>query len=330
MVYKVLNGGFPVHSICCNPRGEILASASDDNDIVLWNVTFDSSSTMTTLRGHSDGVMSACFDSTGQFLASGSWDDHIKVWNIADSRETGSFEHSEVRGVSWGSGSLVSAGWTETKLWDIGTGVCIATLPRSGSAQFVNDATTLVLGTGCNVSIIDLRTRGTAGVMSGHEKIVSSLCSLYPFVLASGSYDATVRVWDMRTLGSLRVNKGHSGAVRSVCFNASTDQLITSSNDHTVRVWDASDVSGGRILYSHQQPVTSVCYSPKSSCIMSGSMDSSIRLWHLDVTYSYEYETIPVKRRVNGEVSPLTVRDKKIYRLLETYLPGELVVMAMV
>ena len=56
-------------------------------------------------------------------------------------------------------------------------------------------------------------------------------------LIASGSYDTTVRVWDVQTGSVLQVLDGHSDVVLSVAFSADGTRIFSIGWDKTVRVW---------------------------------------------------------------------------------------------
>jgi WD40 repeat protein len=57
-----------------------LASGSKDKTVKLWSV--ESQKEVTTLKGHSDYVLSIAFSPDGKYLASGSQDKTVKLWSI--------------------------------------------------------------------------------------------------------------------------------------------------------------------------------------------------------------------------------------------------------
>jgi WD40 repeat protein len=69
-----------------SPNGELLASASGDHHIRIWNV--NTGEQAHKLEGHTNAVTSAAFSSCGKFLSSGSADHTVRIWDI----ETGRLE----------------------------------------------------------------------------------------------------------------------------------------------------------------------------------------------------------------------------------------------
>ena len=58
-------------------------------------------------------------------------------------------------------------------------------------------------------------------------------------IIASASYDNTVRLWDLKTQKPLgEPLTGHSSYVRSVAFSPDGKTLASGSSDNTVRLWD--------------------------------------------------------------------------------------------
>ncbi|MBV9313587.1 MAG: hypothetical protein JO100_07485, partial [Pseudonocardia sp.] len=56
-------------------------------------------------------------------------------------------------------------------------------------------------------------------------------------LLATTSYDRTVRVWDPATGAHLRTLEGHTNWVNGVAFSPDGRLLATASRDRTVRLW---------------------------------------------------------------------------------------------
>jgi WD40 repeat protein len=57
-------------------------------------------------------------------------------------------------------------------------------------------------------------------------------------VIATGSDDATVRLWDAASGAELAVLEGHGSRIESLAFSSAGRRLATASQDHTALVWD--------------------------------------------------------------------------------------------
>jgi hypothetical protein len=125
-------------------------------------------------------------------------------------------------------------------------------------------------------------------------------------LVATASYDQTIRLWDVATGKELRVLKGHNGAVFDVAFDPTGHLLASASGDRTVKLWD---VASGERLDTFSQPTKdqyAVVFSPDGQRVIAGGVDSRIRVWQLSPS---------AKEGTNVLIESLFAHDGPIVRL---------------
>lgn len=236
-----------VYGIAFSPDGRMLATASEDEKVHVWDaatgqlltslsenagelncVAFspdggllaigaddgsilirktDSWQLHATLAGHSDNVFGVAFTPDGQLLASCSFDDKVKLWSTSDFAEKATLE--------------------------------------------------------------------------GHTHDVEFLAfSPDGKTLATASSDTTVKLWDTSTGKERMTLRGHTRQVYGVAYSHNGRWLATCGQDYTVRVWDASSGELLHTLTDHTEWVRDVAFSPDDGTLASCSNDSLAYFWN--------------------------------------------------
>lgn len=121
--------------------------------------------------------------------------------------------------------------------------------------------------------------------LQGHNDLVSSVAfSPDGKILASGSWDDTIRLWDVSSGQQFNLPFiGHSWDVSAISFSPNGQLLASGSWDKTIRLWDMIEgVQIGEPFVGHTGWVLSVTFSPDGKILASGSEDNTIRFWDID------------------------------------------------
>lgn len=250
-----------------SPNGRVLATASYDRTIRLWDVKDPTRPQPLgkPLTGHTSWVSSAVFSPDGRTLASASDDGTIRLWNVRDPR------HPKPLGRP-----LTGHG---------GTAYLLAFSPDGHTLASANEDHTVRLW-----DVAAPARPKPAGSLTGHTAAVRSVAfSPDGRTLASGGDDGTIRLWNMadprHPRRIARVLTGHTSTVHSVAFSPDGRTLASGGADDTIRLWKMTDprraTELGAPLTGHTGPVWSVAFSPDGTRLAAGSADSTASLWNV-------------------------------------------------
>jgi len=100
-------------------------------------------------------------------------------------------------------------------------------------------------------------------------------------LMASGSYDKTIKLWRVKDAALINTLDGHTNTVYGVAFSPDGSLLASASADKTVRIWRVSDGTLLKTLNSHTDCVRDVAFSPNGKLLASASLDKTIKIWSI-------------------------------------------------
>ena len=277
-----------INDVAFSPDGRLLATASEDKTIGLWEV-----GTWRKVRlfpGHTRAIETVKFSPDGRWLASGGVDRTIRIWDISNGHELRQWVANS-QGVSalafTSDGSRLASGGGDGKvsIWNPTTGQeLISFLADEGgvdSLAFAPDNRSLATAGGAEetVKVWDVSTGQLGLKITGHSDVVTAVAfSPDGRWIASGSYDYTVRIWEAATGQELHTLNGHQNMVNDVVFSTDGHWLASASADETVRIWDASTGQQMRVLRGREGSVTCLAFSPNGRWLASGEQ-RTVDIW---------------------------------------------------
>lgn len=98
-------------------------------------------------------------------------------------------------------------------------------------------------------------------------------------LIASASFDKSVRLWRATDGQFICTLRGHVQAVYSVAWSADSRLLVSGSKDSTLKVWSVQQKKLAQELPGHADEVFAVDWSPDGARVGSGGKDKVVKMW---------------------------------------------------
>jgi len=300
-----------IHHLAWSPDGRILASVSQDATIKLWD---EFGNLIGTCTGHKLWVTSLAWSPDGKTLVSGSGDTTIRIWDVNTHTEVTqpiTIDKNSIHSLAWSSnGKTIAVRSAHSQIYflDVENNFKL----RKQKVPIMDDAPGLVWSVNgrfiyataehsmqtqsyekriFDVIKIDLQNNKSINLSGHRDKITSLACAPSGEILASGSFDKTVKIWETKDDRLLHTLEGHSNHVHGLSFSSNGKFLATKSCDNTVRIWKC-DTWGlvSVIAEKSERPAgflaasSAIAFNTGNSSVLAtlGNEDSIIRIWQVN------------------------------------------------
>ncbi|MFJ2401227.1 hypothetical protein ACIOUE_07965 [Streptomyces xanthochromogenes] len=229
------------------PRDAVLATASWDRTVRLWDVRDPHHPLRLAVLNQPERLNAVAFGDGGLVLATAS-ERSVRLWDVSNRR--GPLQLALL------PGQFAAPTWVVA-----GPGGEIATGHADGTARLW--------------SVRDPRQPRLLATLPGHTGAVTSLVFSADGRTLATTGDTTARLWNVTDPANPRpldVLRGHADTVTSAAFSPDGRALATGSWDHTARIWPLGDgrrTQSPAILHGHPAIVWSVAFAPDGRTLVS-------------------------------------------------------------
>lgn len=254
------------------------------------NRLFESS--LVSMTGHGDAVISIAMNPSRTRVASGSWDGTLRLWDAASGKllRTVGENFGRLHCIAYSPRDELLATGSEDgimRLVNVDDGRLLRTLAgKTGDTQclaFSPDGQHLAMGSRDGmVRLWDLRDHHTEPrSWNANDGVYCLAFSTDSKQLATGG-KRDIRLWNVEEQVVDTTLEGHSLNVFDLAFHPDGHRLVSGSFDKSIRVWDLRTSEELHQLLGHTETVSSIAISRDGNYVASGSQDSTVRLWDVN------------------------------------------------
>ena len=256
-----------VDGVAFSPDGKLLASASGDGYVQLWNPVTGAPAgkPLPVDPGNPNGVSGVAFNPDSKLLATADFNGYLRLWNPVTGAPVGrplpadTGQDGDVRGVAFSP-----------------DGRLLASADANGYLRLWNPATGAPVG------------KPLPADPGGDNGVFAVAFSPDGRLLASADGDGYVRLWNPATgapVGKpLPADPNSQYGVFAVAFSPDGRLLASADGDGQVRLWNpATGAPVGKPLPADPGPnggVFGVAFSPDSRLLATADADGYVRLWN--------------------------------------------------
>ncbi|ESA34681.1 wd40 repeat-containing protein [Leptolyngbya sp. Heron Island J] len=267
-----------VERLAISPDGQLIASASRDHSIRLWD---QQGQGLYILEGHDQTVTNVTFSSDGQMLASTSADRTVKLWTLTGELIRSFRFDDKTNDVSFSpDGERVAIATNQQVILLTLDGEIIQRFRHKNwvnSVEFSADGQRLLTATEKAALLWTLEGKVLQTLSSDNWVNMAQFSphqpGQTPIIAAAG--DKAVQLWT--TAGEELEPLLHDGWVNSVRFSPDGQTVVTTDSSKQILLWDLNQRTAQ--VFPQDRDMVDAVFTPDSKALIIASRDNVIRLW---------------------------------------------------
>ena len=281
-----------VFSAAFFPDGQTIVSGGRDNTARIWDVR--TGQAKFTLLGHRAAVETVAVSPDGKTVATASWDQTIKLWDADTGKEKATLAGSDssVYAVAFSpvDGNLLASATAAgtISLWDVKSQTLIRALEKQPLPALGASVLSLLASPSTQGPFLAASALLVERPRFHRSSVYALAFSPDGKTLASGSTDATAKLWDVASVRKAPIPKETATLsaagpprypVHALAYAPDGKVVAMAVDRQTVQVRDARSGDVLFVLAGHTDVVTCLAFSPDSQMLATGSKDKTLRMW---------------------------------------------------
>lgn len=253
-----------------------ILSSSKDWRIKLWSIK--NGICTKTFIGHSANV-NCIIQINQELIASGSDDKTIKIWSLKDGNCIHTFkDHTEwvISLCVLSCGNIASCSWDSTiKIYNLKDNLITIS---NNSDHLIALSHNTFLSTNVNNTMKLWDSKGKClKTFNGHSSLIYCYIIINEDIIATGSFDKTIKLWNLSKSEPILTFIGHTGTIYKI-LQINDDYIASCSEDKTIRIWNMNGLCV-KTLREHTGIVYDICMSEGN--LISCGEDKVIHIWDI-------------------------------------------------